>query len=386
MKPHLGLIEIHPAPYRNATLELVKSRNNVELTVVSLFSIDYGHTYRPEIVPSYSLVKLRKCIRFKNYTYYHPNNLQTLLSYDFDVILIPGYRSITSQASILYCLLKNKPFIFSMDSILFPNHTNNNKKKFRNIVSHKFFNIIDSFWVPGEASRQYLQSYGVEEERIFQGAYCLDREGIIKDCEAARPLRNLIRAEIGVHEKDWLFLFVGRIEEFRGLIYLIKSFAKLEKEVPESHLLIIGDGSDRINIESECRRRNLKNVVFLDPMPMDKLINYYVAADTYVMPGLRENYSLSLAQAAICGIPMISTNTVGAIKDYLINGYSGLLVKSADIDSLYRCMYKVVMNREFAHTMGENAKHISVFRTPSWAANQLESAVFKSLEIHKNKR
>ena len=386
MKPRLGFIEIHQAPYRSAALEMLENRGNVQLTVISLFPIDYGHAYRPKIVPSYHSINLTKCIHFSNYSYYHPAILQTLIRNDFDVIVVSGYRELTSQMSILYCLLGDKTLIFSMDSILFPNNNGTNVKKLREFFLRKFFSVVDSFWVPGEASKRYLQTHGVEENRIFQGAYCLDRGGIVRDYEKVGSSRNHIRAELGVYEKDWLFLFVGRIEPFRGVIYLIKAFSKLEKEIPESHLLIIGEGSDRANIESECRKNNLRNVIFFDPMPMDRLIRYYVAADTYVMPGLRENYSLALAQAAICGLPIISTDTVGAIEDYVVDGHSGFIVKSADSDSLYKYMYLFVIYREIARTMGKNSKETSIFRTPDWAAIQLESAVLRALQIHNYKR
>lgn len=100
---------------------------------------------------------------------------------------------------------------------------------------------------------------------------------------------------------------------------------------------------------------------------------------------LRENYSLALAQAAICGLPMISTDRVGAVRDYLVEGETGFLVPPGDSQALASAMMRLITSPGLAGVLGKKAAARSKHRTVTWAAEQLEAAVFRAIDIAKDK-
>ena len=124
----------------------------------------------------------------------------------------------------------------------------------------------------------------------------------------------------------------------------------------------------------------------MDPIPLDRLTEYYATANAYVTPALREHYSLALAQAAICGLPMISTDHVGAVKDYLVDGEPGFIVPAGDSQALAAAMARLMTHRNLAKVMGEKAAALAKHRTVTWAAEQLEAAVFQAIDISRQRK
>jgi glycosyltransferase involved in cell wall biosynthesis len=269
--------------------------------------------------------------------------------------------------------------IWSSDSVLFPKLNKTILPEFHHQAEGRLFKNIDAFWVPGAATQAYIEQYGVSKSRIFQGAYCLDIDHILHLSDSAKGRRQEIRTRLGVNNSDWLFLFVGRMLSFRGVKHLVEAFYLLGQRLQQVKLLLIGDGPEKPELEAACHRLGLSNLIFLNPVPMADLTDYYVAADTYVTAALREHYSLALAQAAICGLPMISTDRVGAVKDYVLEGETGLIVPTGNHQALAAAMARLASSRDLAQIMGQRAIALSKRRTITWAAEQLEAAVFQAV-------
>ena len=381
MKPKLGILQQHPPPYRSATLTKVHERGLVDIHALTMFEVDFGHQYRPKTVLGYPNKFLGRGFTFKHFSHFNPELLRELYVNKFDVICVPGWFSINAQLSILYALLTRTPLIFSSDTVLFPDLQGNYPSKSRLWLFRQLIEHSDALWVPGKASQEFMEKCGSPREKIFQGAYCLDLDSIISVFNAARRRRKEIRNRLNITDTDWLFLFVGRMLPFRGLSHLLDAFAELSRLYPEVKLLLIGDGIERSGLETRRDKLGLTGMIFLDPMPQDALTEYYAASDAYIMPALRENYSLALAQAAICGLPMISTDRVGAVKDYVVQGHTGYIIPAGDSHAMSAAMMRLATSRDQAQAMGKNAATIAGQRTIAWAAEQLEAAVFKALDL-----
>jgi glycosyltransferase involved in cell wall biosynthesis len=296
--------------------------------------------------------------------------------------VVPGWKSLTERGALLYSLAKGTPIIYSSDTIL-DEPSNRHFQRILEGAFRLFLKQVAAFWIPGEAAREFMEHFGAPRDRIFQGSYCLDIDYILRLAEAALPRRQEIREQLGLGDHEWLFLFVGRMLPMRGLNYLLEAYDQLRRRSPQARLLLIGDGIERPRLEQQCSRLGLTGVIFLEPMPMERLTDYYLAADAYVMPALFERYSLALAQAAICGLPIVSTEKVGGVKDYVKDGFSGYLVPPGDSKALMEAMWRIMTLKDEAVAMARNAFQLAKSRTISWAAEQLEAAVFEALETKK---
>jgi glycosyltransferase involved in cell wall biosynthesis len=278
--------------------------------------------------------------------------------------------------------MKEKPIIFTCDQVSFSGPSKKLVNRSRDWFLQQLLKRTSSVWVPGQASRGYVQDFGVPPERIFQGAYCIDVDHLKKVAEAEKTKRETIRRTLGIGPDEWLFLFVGRMIPIRGLRYLLEAYAEVRRQTPSANLLLIGIGPERDWLESTSKKWHLQGIKFLDPMPIDIITSYYVASDTYVISSINEMYSLALVHGAICGLPIIATDRVGAVSDYVFEGETGLVVPAEDSHCLAKAMLRMITSQEQAKKMGQRAKIVAQQRNVPWAAQQLENAVFKAIEIN----
>ena len=225
---NIGLISIHPAPYRDATLTAIYQRNNLNLQVWTMFQKDDGHAYWNFEKGEYPNIYLGKGFQFKG-SYFHLNFFTSINKSLFDVLVVPGYSHLTSLATIIYCIIKHKPFIFTADTVSFPVALKR-KNPIRDIIGNFLTKLVvkhaAAFWVPGNASKQFWISQGVDPVKIFEGCYCLDNNLIINQTLETKALRDDLRKSLGISPDDFVFLMAGNTIPNRQQTKLVEAFKK----------------------------------------------------------------------------------------------------------------------------------------------------------------
>ena len=139
-----------------------------------------------------------------------------------------------------------------------------------------------------------------------------------------------------------LFISVGRLTPVKGFDRLLKVCHNLIKQNYQFNLWIIGEGTERINLEKLIIDYHLeKNVSLLgnqqNPFPYVKI------ADWYICSSYAEGFSTSMTEATILGIPIISTLCAGT-KELLGNDEYGLVVENSE-DGIFNGMSNVLNNK-----------------------------------------
>ena len=117
------------------------------------------------------------------------------------------------------------------------------------------------------------------------------------------------------------YLFVGRIEEIKGVKVLIDAF----KEMPESQLKIAGRGNLDAEIRECITRENLNNIELLGYQNRESVNVLMQNAKAVIMCSQwYETFGMVIAEAYSCGTPVIVGN-IGNIKDLVIPGKTGEL-------------------------------------------------------------
>ncbi len=105
-------------------------------------------------------------------------------------------------------------------------------------------------------------------------------------------------------------LFVGRLIERKGLIYLMEAFRGLSAIYPQSRLQIVGSGPLRNTLEEFCRVHKItEQVHFIGAVPNAEMCRIYQQADVLVVPSLSESLSNAALEAMACGLGIITTDT-----------------------------------------------------------------------------
>ena len=154
-----------------------------------------------------------------------------------------------------------------------------------------------------------------------------------------------------------VILFVGRLVERKGVIYLIRAIKQVSRK-KNVKLIIVGDGPERENLVKEAGDLVEKGIVeFAGRVSDEKLDNLYRTADMFVLPscydrrGDTEGLGVVLIEALAYGLPVIGSN-VGGIPDIIIHNKTGLLVPEKAPDALSDAILYLLNNRKKAVSLG----------------------------------
>jgi glycosyltransferase involved in cell wall biosynthesis len=374
-RPRVVFLGIHWAPYLSGTLQAANRRGVVDLTCLFLFERNDWHPYLPSDSGAVPTTILHPRRTVDPLTHDDPTITTRLGELLPDVVFVAGYRHATMRRAIAYCLRQRTACVLIADTE--GKATRSVVQRIRRSVAVPLQRcVFRAFWVPGRASRDFWSSQGVEAQRIFEGAYCLDVERIDARTREAAMSRSALRRRFGLNERDYVFLFIGRLIEKRGLEYLLPAFRAVRAGNPTVRLLVVGTGPLEAALRSPLSGATTEEGVrLLPPQAFKDLPLVYAASDAYVQPSVSEPYSLSTAQAAISGLPIVATDCVGAVYDVLVEGMSTLIVPPRRVEALTRALRWVVENQGLALEVGRASRELAMKRSLVWAADQFLDTV-----------
>jgi glycosyltransferase involved in cell wall biosynthesis len=204
-----------------------------------------------------------------------------------------------------------------------------------------------------------------------------------------------------VDEGKIKILFVGRLEERKGINYLIQTVPEVVSKFPNAHYYIIGDdtttGKGHTSVLSELKQfianaNCSANITFIPRVPLVDLPQYYRSADISVVPSLYDNSPYSALEAMSCGRPVIGT-TSGGTKEYMIDGESGVLVPPKDVQALTAALVELLGSEAERRRIGANARArvVECFQRKEIARQTVEvyelaKAHFEATNMHRQYR
>ncbi len=152
--------------------------------------------------------------------------------------------------------------------------------------------------------------------------------------------RNGVRRELGLAENALVVGYAGRIERVKRLDLLLDAFAQLLPDYPQLRLLILGEGSMKAELQALAIRWGMGQAVVWAGFRAD-MTHMLAAMDVYVQPSSNEGLSLSILEAMAAGRPVVAT-TVGAAREVLADGETGLLVPPNSAEMLAAAMRRLL--------------------------------------------
>lgn len=156
-------------------------------------------------------------------------------------------------------------------------------------------------------------------------------------------------------------LFLGRVEEEKGIFILIEAFRKVVSQIPDSQLTIVGNGHDLALCHKLVRRYNLNNnVVFSNKhVTPDEARKYLTKCTILTMPSIcQEAFGLSGIEALFIGRPVVASR-IGGIPSWHKDAF-GALVSPGDPMDLSMKLLKILLNKKTIELMSKNAVQESI--------------------------
>ena len=185
-----------------------------------------------------------------------------------------------------------------------------------------------------------------------------------------------LRSELGLTEKK-VIVSVGRLVHRKGQDVLIEAMPAIIKEVPEAHILMIGEGPYRSYLENRVKALGLQErVTFIGRLQYADLPRYICAGDLFVMPsrsrlaGLEvEGLGIVYLEASACGLPVIAGISGGA-PDAVLVGETGLVVDGRRKTDVAAAVVELLLDSDRSKAMGIRGRQwiIKEWRWEIWSS------------------
>ncbi|HEX6288579.1 MAG TPA: glycosyltransferase [Herpetosiphonaceae bacterium] len=169
----------------------------------------------------------------------------------------------------------------------------------------------------------------------------------------ARPSTS-IRKTLNLDGKQVL-LFFGFVRPYKGLEYLIHALPLVRENLPNAHLLVVGEfWSGRQAYMAYARQAGVEDqITVIDQyVPNEDLPDYFEAADVVVLPYVSATQSAVVQLAFGFGKPVITTR-VGGLYEVVQDGYNGLVVPPQNEEALAAAIVRY-FNEGLAEPMREH--------------------------------
>ena len=187
---------------------------------------------------------------------------------------------------------------------------------------------------------------------------------------------DLDRFVPGLHEERFpepTLLYLGRLKRYKGVDLILRAVAQSRDSGNPFRLLIAGKG----DFEGKLRKLSLALgvgdlVTFLGYVTEEEKVRLLQQAWIHVLTSPKEGWGISILEASACGTPSVASRSPG-LKDAVLHGETGYLVRHGDVDALTRTLRDLLGTEEVRKKMGADARRFAQGFSWETSARRMES-------------
>ncbi len=217
----------------------------------------------------------------------------------------------------------------------------------RRIIERYVARNAEKIIVPSEYLKKIVMLWGIKEEKITVIYNGFDTPVLSED-------KSTLRKKLGI--SGHAILSIGRLVPWKGFEALIEMMPALVKQIPDSHLFIVGDGPDKKVLEEKISALHLTHhVTLVGKLSQEKLFEYIKASDAFVLNTSYEGFSHQLLEVMALGTPIITTPAGGNIE-IIENRKNGLFAPYNDLDLWKKAIIGLYKDKELAEQLAQAAQ------------------------------
>jgi phosphatidylinositol alpha-mannosyltransferase len=219
-------------------------------------------------------------------------------------------------------------------------------------------NKLDGRIAVSGAARHFINRY-------FPGDYRIIPNGVdLAHFTDAQPYEELRDGALNI-------LFVGRFEERKGLIHLLKAYHRLRKRKVDARLLVVGDGPKRREYRRFVGLRGIRDVEWLGRVGDEEKVRYFASADVFCAPNTgQESFGIVLLEAMAAGVPIVASDIHG-FKRVVERNVQGILVEPKNHRALAAALYALARDPDLRHQMGDAGRE----RAPEYSWDRVTERI-----------
>lgn len=342
-KKRVLMIFVEPTPYILGMIQQTMSMSLIPVDVIFLKSNE-SQNWQVDL-PSNYLSMANKKFCFLKVIY------NALFSRKYKLIHLAGWSGLINLSLIFLSRMCRVPIVVETDTCLSP-LIPWWKRVVKRAIYPFLFKFPKLFFPGGLRQGVYLQHYGVSKKKIIYAQMTVNVEEIQAYVnQYPEERRQNFRQQYNISSKDTLFLYVGRLLDWKGIEELLAAFRKLD--CSRTHLWIVGDGDMRQHVEAEARHRS--NIQYFGRKSDEELLDIYIAADVVVVPSHHEPWGLVVNEAMATKNAVIVSDQVGCADDLIKPGDTGLICAAKNAEDLKKTMKLLVDNQHMQNHLKQGA-------------------------------
>ena len=150
-------------------------------------------------------------------------------------------------------------------------------------------------------------------------------------------------------------IFVGRLNEQKGLEYLVKTWEHVHQKHKDWILQIYGDGDQRDLLHHLIREAKMEDTVIVN-QPTRQIMDRYLESSIFLLTSRFEGFGMVLIEAMACGVPVVSFDCPWGPADIIKNGEDGFLVGYLNTIEAAEKVVQLIESPELRKKMGIRAR------------------------------
>lgn len=371
----LAIITEIIAPYRIPVFNALAARGDVDLHVIFLAETDpelrQWQVYRNEIRFSYEVLpawrrRLGKLNLLMNW-----GTGKALDKFSPDSVMCGGYNYPACWSAARWCNRHGVPLLLWSESTA---DDSRSRKWWVGRLKKRFMENSTAFVAAGKSSREYLESLGAKAERIFIAPDAVDVELYARIAQETRSDGAGIRVRFDLPQR--FLLCAGRLVREKGVFELLEAYARLDDaERSQIGLVFAGEGGARAQLETRAAEIWPGSVRFTGFVQRDQLAELYGTAEALVFPTHSDPWGLVVNEAMACGLPIVASSVAGCVRDLVLDGRNGFVVRAGDVEEITGAIRRMLQNPEMVRAMGAESRAIIRGFTPEACAGGMSRAV-----------
>ena len=200
----------------------------------------------------------------------------------------------------------------------------------------------------------YFQQQGYPPEKQFKAVNVVDTDRVQQRIEQSRDQVEPLRDQLRLHDQK-VILFVGAVTREKRLEDLIEAFEAVHNRLPNTRLVIVGDGPHMPQIRESVASSPVGQAIDLTGKVIDGVSAYFLLGDIFVLPHLG---GLSISEAMAHGLPVIATIADGCELDLIESGGNGYLIPVGQPAVLAETMMQLLADDVLCQRMKDRSREI----------------------------
>lgn len=299
---------------------------------------------------------------------------------EFDVVLATSPPLFTAVAGYLVAKRRNRPWVFEIRdlwpaSIEAVGASAGGMMPVLERLELFLYRKADRIISLTQSFKRNLTDRGIPEHK---------NDVVMNSVELSRfrpeSIESGTRERLGIPEGAFLVGYIGTIGMAHGLAIVVEA-AERFRDKPDIHFLLLGDGAERAELETNAKARGLSNVHFRDFVPHEEMPSYLSALDASLVhlrpaPLFETVIPSKIFESMAMGVPILM-GVGGEAADLVNREGAGACFRAGDVDGLVSVINALASDPEGRAEMSRRGREAALQR---YSRTPNASAVIRTLE------